>query len=139
MKLKKKQDELQYQSEMANWKAQMVQVFIGAAQAQISIWAAPIEEFWSGMTGKIAMSALAAATTAAQIAVIAANKPVPRFETGGIVPGSYYSGDHMMIRANSGEAVITQAQQRNMMWFRPGKRGGKRNHRIPDGRRRNRP
>jgi hypothetical protein len=109
--LARKQAELQYQSEMASWKAQMAQAFIGAAQSQIAIWADMTLTTWA----KPAMAALAAATTAAQIAVIAVNKPVPRFETGGIVPGSSYSGDHMMIRANSGEAVLTHEQQRNMM------------------------
>ncbi|MDR1288263.1 MAG: phage tail length tape measure family protein [Treponema sp.] len=113
--LARKQAELQYKSEVANWKAQMLQAVIGAAQAQISIWAAAIPEFWSGLAGKIAMSALTAATTAASIGVIAANKPVPRFETGGIVPGSSYSGDHMMIRANSGEAVLTQDQHLKLL------------------------
>jgi hypothetical protein len=113
--LQQKQAELQYEAEMANWRAQVLQAVIGAAQAQIAIWAASIPEFWSGMAGKIAASATTAAATAAQIAVIAANKPVPRFETGGIVPGSSYSGDHMLIRANSGEAVLTREQQQNML------------------------
>ena len=36
---------------------------------------------------------------------------LPKFATGGIVGGSGFSGDRQLIRANSGEMVITRAQQ----------------------------
>lgn len=36
---------------------------------------------------------------------------LPKFATGGIVGGSGYNGDRQLIRANSGEMVITRAQQ----------------------------
>lgn len=36
---------------------------------------------------------------------------LPKFASGGIVSGSGYSGDRQLIRANSGEMVITRAQQ----------------------------
>ena len=36
---------------------------------------------------------------------------LPKFASGGIVAGSGYSGDRQLIRANSGEMVITRAQQ----------------------------
>ena len=49
------------------------------------------------------------ATVAATIAGIFAS--LPKFATGGIVGGSGYSGDRQLIRANSGEMVITRAQQ----------------------------
>ena len=49
------------------------------------------------------------ATVAATIAGIFAS--LPKFATGGIVGGSGYSGDRQLIRADSGEMVITRAQQ----------------------------
>lgn len=39
---------------------------------------------------------------------------VPAFASGGIVPGSSYSGDNVMARVNSGEMVLNQGQQRNL-------------------------
>lgn len=39
---------------------------------------------------------------------------LPRMEYGGIVPGTSYSGDHNLIRANSGEMVITRSQQASL-------------------------
>ena len=49
------------------------------------------------------------ASVAATIAGIFAS--LPKFATGGIVSGSGFSGDRQLIRANSGEMVITRAQQ----------------------------
>ena len=51
----------------------------------------------------------ARASVAATIMGIFAS--LPKFATGGIVSGSGYSGDRQLIRANSGEMVITRAQQ----------------------------
>ena len=49
------------------------------------------------------------ATVAATISGIFAS--LPKFATGGIVGGKSFVGDRQLIRANSGEMVITKAQQ----------------------------
>lgn len=49
------------------------------------------------------------ASVAATIAGIFAS--LPKFATGGIVGGNSFGGDRQLIRANSGEMVITKAQQ----------------------------
>ena len=36
---------------------------------------------------------------------------LPRLETGGIIPGDDYTGDHVLARVNSGEMVLTRGQQ----------------------------
>lgn len=36
---------------------------------------------------------------------------LPRLQYGGVIPGDDYSGDHVLARVNSGEMVITRAQQ----------------------------
>ncbi len=51
---------------------------------------------------------LAAAT------LIATFASLPKFETGGIVGGSYATGDRMLIRANAGELILNEAQQKNL-------------------------
>ena len=52
----------------------------------------------------------AIATGIAQIAA-AATTPVPRYATGGIVPGNSYTGDTQIARVNSGEMILNQNQQ----------------------------
>lgn len=46
--------------------------------------------------------------------VIAAFAAIPKFETGGMIGGNSFYGDRLLIRANSGELVLNQAQQRNL-------------------------
>jgi len=42
-------------------------------------------------------------------------KIVPRFETGGILGGSEYTGDRLLFRGNSGEMILTMQQQANLL------------------------
>ena len=58
---------------------------------------------------------------AAGVAAFTANtlfsSVIPKFETGGIVGGNNYSGDKIMARVNSGEAILNTPQQSNIMQF----------------------
>lgn len=47
---------------------------------------------------------------AAVASVLAALANLPKFSQGGIVPGTSFTGDNVLIRANSGERVLTREQ-----------------------------
>lgn len=53
---------------------------------------------------------IAISTTVA--AIMSAVKTLPKFEYGGVVPGSFYSGDRVLARLNSGERVLTRQQNK---------------------------
>jgi len=57
---------------------------------------------------------LAAAQIASMQALIAAASAIPQFAHGGIVGGTTKTGDKQLIRANSGEMILTTAQQSNL-------------------------
>lgn len=54
------------------------------------------------------------AATAAQLAIVAAQS-APAFASGGVVPGSSFSGDRVLSRLNSGEMVLNGRQQANLL------------------------
>ena len=62
----------------------------------------------------IPLSVAAGITGAAQIAAIAA-QPLPAFEHGGTIDGTSFTGDNVLIRANSGEGVMTGKQANNVL------------------------
>ena len=66
-----------------------------------------------------------AAGVAAVGSIVAAMAALPKFATGGIVPGESLSGDNVLIRANSGEVVLTKAQANNIGTMLQGGMGGK--------------
>jgi len=99
-----------YEIEMAQWTANIV---TAAANTALAVSEA-LAKSGNPYVG-IAMAAVMAVAGAAEEAAIIANKPVkPSFETGGIVPGSSWSGDHVQANVNSGEAIFTQKQLWNM-------------------------
>ncbi|MDP4207671.1 MAG: hypothetical protein Q8928_02540 [Bacteroidota bacterium] len=57
---------------------------------------------------------LAAGAAAGAAAVALFNSAVPTFATGGIVPGTSYTGDQVFARVNSGEMVLNAGQQGNL-------------------------
>ena len=71
-------------------------------------------------TMAIRIAANVAAVTAQFAAVIKAIKAAaipsaPAFSEGGVVPGSSYTGDRVLIRANSGERVLTKEMSDNLV------------------------
>lgn len=62
-----------------------------------------------GTPAAIAVGAIGAVQTG-----LIAAQPMPAFAEGGIVPGNSFSGDNVMIRANSGEGVFTREQMAAM-------------------------
>lgn len=84
---------------------------INTATAIMRIWAdVPKVDF--GVSTAI-LTALAAATGAAQIAAIAA-EPLPTYATGGIVSGRYDAQDSVRASLSGGEMVLNPAQQKTL-------------------------
>lgn len=50
----------------------------------------------------------------AVLSIMGALMNLPKFATGGIVPGGSFSGDNMLARVNSGELILNKAQQSNL-------------------------
>ena len=50
----------------------------------------------------------------AVLSIMGALMNIPKFATGGIVPGGSFSGDNMLARVNSGELILNKAQQSNL-------------------------
>ena len=116
--LDKKAAQEEYKLKMWEWTASLLQATANIAQgvakalAEGGPYAGPI------------LAALIGASGAIQIATITANKPKnPSFATGGIVPGTSYSGDRVTANVNSGEMILNAQQQRNL-WDMANSRGG---------------
>lgn len=58
----------------------------------------------------IGLAALVGVATAANVSKIASQQP-PKYELGGIVPGTSYSGDNVLASVNSGEMILNRGQQ----------------------------
>lgn len=116
--LDKKAAQEEYKLKMWEWTASFLQATANVAQgvakalAEGGPYAGPI------------LAALIGASGAIQIATIVANKPkAPSFATGGIVPGTSYSGDRIQANVNSGEMILNAQQQRNL-WDMANNKGG---------------
>lgn len=114
--IEKESAKQRYKIAMWEWGVQLVQAIVNTAQG---ITKAMAQE------GGIVLGALVGAAGAAQIALITANKPVaPSFATGGIVGGTSYKGDRVQANVNSGEMILTYAQQKRLFDIANGGRTG---------------
>lgn len=102
--------EKKYKLDMISWALQVSQATANAAMAVSSVWG---DSTIPAVT-KPVYAAIAAVNGAAALANVIAAKPVKKFEHGGIVPGTSYSGDNVTARVNSGEMILNQRQQQNM-------------------------
>ena len=108
--INKKAAQEEYKLKMWEWGASMLQ-----ATANTALGVAKALAEGGPYVGPI-LAALIGASGAIQIATIIANKPKPpSFATGGIVPGSSYSGDRVQANVNSGEMILN-AQQQASLW-----------------------
>ena len=96
-----------YKMQMWQWGVQVAQIGVDTAKAIMSALSSS-----GNIYAGIAMATLVGAMGAAQLGAAIANKPkAPSFESGGIVPGTSWSGDNVQANVNSGEMVLTRGQQ----------------------------
>lgn len=113
-KYAKKKADLEYKAAMMQWGFQVAQagaqipMAISSALASASAWK-------MGPASAALYAAIAGASaTAAEIAVIASKPKRSNYSTGGVVPGSLYTGDKIPINVNSGERILTAEQNRSL-------------------------
>jgi TP901 family phage tail tape measure protein len=115
----KKKAQLQYEAAHAQWQMSLLSAVAQGAIAMLNAWNSmpfPFNLVPMGIAGVVAGVNVAA--------VVGAEPKPPSFETGGIVPGEQFSGDHINARLNSKEMVINQQQQAALWNFiRNGSRG----------------
>ena len=85
---------------------------LATAQAAVAGTTAAMNP-WTAIAGVAAIASIAAAL---------AN--LPKFATGGVVPGNSFSSDNVLIRANSGEVVLTKQMANNIGTMLQGGMGG---------------
>ena len=92
---------------------------IAQAAFNIALHGGPLNPLaWAGETWTFAQAGIAK-TTGAAITAFAGS-----FETGGIVPGTSYTGDNMLASVNSGEMILNQQQQARLWNELSGLRNG---------------
>jgi len=105
----RKQAELDYRQAKAQWQADMTNAIVSGAMMIMRAGMNP----WPQVA--IPMMALAGGLGAAQLAVVASNRPrLQSFNSGGIVAGNSFSGDSVMAWVNSGEMILTRQQQQSL-------------------------
>lgn len=107
----------------ASWIANLLTAVAAAIPAITSLTVANKVEGETAKTTMIAEGGKSVAATpfvgpilaiAAIATLIAAAASIPSFATGGIVPGTSFSGDKVPAMVNSGEVILNAAQQSNL-------------------------
>lgn len=107
-KIEKESAEKKYKLAMWEWTSQILTAVSNTALGATKALAQ------GGVLGLVT-AALVTLAGGAQLATIIANKPIkPSFATGGIVPGTSYTGDRVEALVNSGEMILNAAQQKRM-------------------------
>lgn len=98
----------------AAWGGYVGNIISSVGQALPAIEALATAQAAAAATGAALSPWNVVAMVAAVSSVIAAIAQVPKFATGGVVPGNMLSGDNVLIRANSGEVVLTKEMAGNI-------------------------
>lgn len=106
-------NEIQKKAAQDEYKVKMAQWTMSVATATANIAEGVTKALAQGYPIGIINGALIGVSGAVQLASLAQSKPTPpKFATGGIVPGTSYSGDKVPILANSGEGIFTKGQMK---------------------------
>lgn len=115
-KYQKERARVQYEGDLQAWELQKKLALAQGALAVINAYASAAAIPFTGFILAPIAAAVAATAAAIQFQAVSAAKPQPpKFAEGGIVPGTNYSGDNVPVRANSGEAILNQAQQNRFL------------------------
>lgn len=108
-----KKEKIEKDSARKKYKVQMAEWALNLLQTQSAAALAIANSLKDGSTLGMINAAIMGVATAAQLAAQIAAKPVPpSFASGGIVPGTSYSGDNVQANVNSGEMILNARQQR---------------------------
>ena len=112
---------------LANEGKAIAAAVAGATEAAAATGpAAPftLAAFIASMVASVVSGIVSAISTIKQAKSILQGADGGNFAQGGFVPGTSYSGDKVNVHANSAEAILTPAQQRNFMELANGVGGG---------------
>lgn len=108
-----KKEKIEKDSARKKYKVQMAEWALNLLQTQSAAALAIANSLKDGGPLGMINAAIMGVATAAQLAAQIAAKPVPpSFASGGIVPGTSYSGDNVQANVNSGEMILNARQQR---------------------------
>ena len=97
---------------MVQWDYQVAQGLAQVSLAALNAFAAG-SKYGIGTAFLYYAIALAAAGMS-EAAIVAAKPKRSNYSTGGVVPGSLYTGDKIPINVNSGERILTAEQNRSL-------------------------